>query len=178
MKQPVDKKLYITLPILIAIIISVTLTLYLQRNNTNIDPNLNPTTSQEDTNQNEDTEMNTIYLTTNNNRLDVILEDNPSTKALLDKLESGAITINAEDYGGFEKVGALGFSLPTNDEQMTTIPGDLVLYEGDKLTLHYGSNTWSYTKIGHIDILPDDLQAILGSSNLVITLSLKGEQNE
>lgn len=159
-------KLQITIPILIVIVISVVLTIYLQ-NNTG--PNQIPVETGE---QMYNSEINKIYLTVNNHKLEVNLEDNSSATALMEKLQSGDITIDAEDYGNFEKVGALGFSLPTNDENITTTPGDLILYEGDKITLYYDQNTWTFTKLGHIDIADKVLKTILGNGNVQMIFSL------
>lgn len=174
MKKPLDLRLNITLPILIVVVVSVVLTIWLQsQNKPNTNPNLNPTNSEESTNENEDITMNTIYLSVNGHHLKIDPDYNPSTEALIERLKTGNITISAEDYGGFEKVGELGFSLPTNDEEVDTMPGEIVLYQGDKLALHYGSNSWSYTRIGHIDITQDDLRTILGTGDVEITLSIE-----
>ena len=61
--------------------------------------------------------------------------------------ENGPLTLSLHEYGGFEKVGPLGQSLPTEDRQITTRSGDIVLYQGNQLVLFYGSNSWSYTKL-------------------------------
>ena len=76
--------------------------------------------------------MNEFIIEVNNKKLVVKVEDNSSSKALLEKLKEGDITINAQDYGNFEKVGDLGFDLPRNDTQITTKPGDVILYQGNK----------------------------------------------
>ncbi len=78
-------------------------------------------------------------------------EDNVATRALARRLEEGPISLEMRDYGGFEKVGAPGFSLPSADHSMRTEAGDIVLYNSDSIVIFYGSNSWSYTKIGHID---------------------------
>ena len=62
-------------------------------------------------------EDDNIKLTVNNTTFDVELEDNSATSELIKRLHEGNITINAKDYGNFEKVGDLGFSLPTSDER-------------------------------------------------------------
>ena len=116
----------------------------------------------------------TIKLSVNNHDFDVKLENNSATNELVKKLHEGNITIEAKEYGGFEKVGDLGFSLPANDEQMSTSPGDIVLYQSNQISLFYGGHSWSYTKIGKIqsDNL-NDLKSILGSGNVNMVLSLK-----
>ena len=117
---------------------------------------------------------NIIKLKVNSHVLNVKLEDNSAAKALMDKLKMGDVTIHAEDYGGFEKVGDLGFSLPTSDENIGTAPGDIVLYQGDKISLFYGSHSWSYTKLGKIDDVDSNkLKEVLGSGNVTLEFSLK-----
>ena len=117
-------------------------------------------------------EMN-IKLNVNNHDLLIKLEDNSSAKAFLEKLKSGSITVNASDYGNFEKVGVLGFSLPTNDKSITTKAGDLILYQGDKITLYYDKNTWTFTKLGEVqDVNQDELKKILGAGDVTLTFSI------
>ena len=113
-----------------------------------------------------------IKLKVNGQTLDVKLENNKATKVLIEKLKKGSIKINAEEYGGFEKVGELGFSLPTSDKYIKTSPGDLVLYNGDEISLFYNSNSWEYTKLGKVQNVKD-LKKILGTGDVTITLSLK-----
>ena len=91
-----------------------------------------------------------IKLKVNDAVFDVELENNSATQELMKTLKNGNVTINASDYGNFEKVGELGFSLPTNDENVNTAPGDIVLYQGNQISLFYDSHSWSYTKIGKI----------------------------
>ena len=115
---------------------------------------------------------NVINLKVNNHVLKVKLEDNSAAKALMNKLKKGDVTIHAEDYGGFEKVGGLGFSLPRSDKYITTSAGDIVLYEGDEISLFYNSNSWSYTKLGKVQNIKD-LKKILGTGDVKLVLSLK-----
>ena len=110
----------------------------------------------------------------NDEIFDVVLENNSATEELIKELKKENITVNASEYGGFEKVGDLGFSLPTSDENIGTNPGDIVLYQGDKISLFYGSHSWSYTKLGKIDnVDPDQLREILGSGDVTLEFSLK-----
>lgn len=88
-----------------------------------------------------------IYITINGITKTATLENNSSVKALLEKLKAGDITISARDYGGFEKVGELGFSLPSNDKQMTSQSGDIFLYASSSLVFFYGNNSWSYRRL-------------------------------
>jgi hypothetical protein len=52
-------------------------------------------------------------------------------------------------------------------------PGDIVLYQGDKISLFYGSHSWSYTKLGKIDNVDSNkLKEVLGSGNVILEFSL------
>ena len=115
-----------------------------------------------------------IKIKINNEVFDVELENNSATEELIKELEKGNITVNATEYGGFEKVGDLGLSLPTSDENINTSPGDIVLYQGNQISLFYGSHSWSYTKLGKIEnIDSNQLKEVLGPGNATIVLSLK-----
>jgi hypothetical protein len=121
----------------------------------------------------EDISTDTVKLKINNSTFDVKLENNSATEELINHLKNGNITIEAVDYGNFEKVGSLGFSLPTNDENIETASGDIVLYQGNQISLFYESHSWSYTKIGKIqNVSSDELKGILGSGDVKLTFSL------
>lgn len=82
------------------------------------------------------------------------------------------LTIHMSMYGGFEQVGSLGMSLPRNDTRITTSPGDVILYSGNQMVVFYGSNTWAYTRLGHItDKTPAELTQLLSNGNVTITLT-------
>lgn len=99
------------------------------------------------------------------------LEVNAAVDALVEMMEHGPVTIQMSDYAGFEKVGALGSSLPTSNRQTTTQAGDIVLYQGDQIVMFYGSNSWSYTRLGKIDDLTGWTEA-LGGGDVSVTFSL------
>lgn len=110
----------------------------------------------------------------NDEIFDVKLENNSATQELVKELKKGNVTVTATEYGGFEKVGELGFSLPANDENVEANPGDIVLYQGDKVSLFYGSHSWSYTKLGKIDNVDSNkLKEVLGSGDVTLEFSLK-----
>ena len=115
-----------------------------------------------------------VKLKVNGNTFTVKLEDNEASRELYERLKKGDITVHAEEYGNFEKVGNLGFSLPRSDKEITTSPGDLVLYRGNEISLFYDSNSWQYTKLGKIqNVNTAKLKSVLGSGDVEFTLSLK-----
>lgn len=100
------------------------------------------------------------------------LEQNSAVSALVQMMENGPVTLQLSDYAGFEKVGPLGQSLPASNSQTTTQSGDIVLYQGNQIVMFYGSNSWSYTRIGRIDDLTGWEEA-LGSGDVTVTLSVE-----
>ena len=102
------------------------------------------------------------------------LVDNVATRALAALLADGPIEINMSDYGGFEKVGALPQSLPTSNSQISTVPGDIMLYQGNQMVIFYGANSWSYTRLGKIDdATVESVRQFLGSGSVSLTISLQ-----
>ncbi|MFR3663635.1 cyclophilin-like fold protein [Flintibacter sp.] len=97
--------------------------------------------------------------------------DNSSAEAFRDLLAQGPVTISMDDYGGFEKVGSLGTTLTRNDTRITTQPGDVILYQGNQITIYYGTNTWNFTRLAKIND-STDLQAKLGTGTVQVTFSL------
>ena len=123
----------------------------------------------------EQTAMNKMYITIDGQTKSVTLVDNAATRALVEKLQQAPVTVTLNSSGGFEIWGSLGFSLPTSDQQMTAQPGDVILYNGSNICLFYGSNSWSYTRLGKIEGLSEsELRSFLkaGNSNISVTLSL------
>ena len=98
-------------------------------------------------------------------------EDNESVEALKELCRDKSLTIQMSMYGGFEQVGSIGQSLPRNDRQTTTQAGDIVLYSGSQIVVFYGSNSWAYTRLGHItDKSPQEMAELLGSGDVTITI--------
>ncbi len=116
--------------------------------------------------------MATMQIEVNGKVFDATLADTDAARALAEHLAQGPITIEARDYSGFEKVGDLGFSLPASNVQMTTQPGDIMLYNGNQIVAFYGSNSWSYTMLAHVDDLTGWREA-LGNDNAAIMLTAK-----
>ena len=117
----------------------------------------------------EETEMR---LRIGETEVSVRWEDNESFIALRELVADGPLTISMSMYGGFEQVGSIGKSLPRNDSQTTTQAGDIVLYSGNQIVIFYGSNSWSYSRLGKIiDRSATELAELLGNGNIEITLS-------
>lgn len=111
----------------------------------------------------------TMRLKIGETEVPVSWEDNPSVAALGELLP---LTIPMSMYGGFEQVGSLGQSITRNDTQITTNYGDIVLYAGNQLVIFYGSNSWAYTKLGHVDLSQEELTELLGRGDVSVTLTM------
>ena len=113
----------------------------------------------------------TLKITFGEYELRATFAQNSSAESFQELLAQGPVTIQMADYGGFEKVGPLGTTLPRNDQQITTEPGDVILYQGNQITLYYGTNAWNFTRLAKIDD-PTDLKAKLGEGTVEVTFSL------
>jgi hypothetical protein len=114
---------------------------------------------------------NILSLTIGNTPVTVEWEKNESVEALKELVKDEPLTIQMTMYSTFEQVGSLDTSLPRNDVQTTTEAGDIVLYSGNKIVVFYGSNTWEYTKLGHIsDRSAQELAELLGNGDVSITI--------
>ena len=112
-----------------------------------------------------------LKITVGDQELLATFADNSSAEAFRDLLAQGPVTISMDDYGGFEKVGSLGTTLTRNDTRITTQPGDVILYQGNQITIYYSTNSWTFTRLAKIDD-PTDLQAKLGEGTVQVTFSL------
>lgn len=107
----------------------------------------------------------------NGHELTLELADNTSAQALAQLATADGLRLTLQDYGGFEKVGPLPRRLPTNDERITTRPGDVILYQGDKLAIYYATNTWEFTRLGRITgVDSGELRTLLGEGGASVTL--------
>ena len=114
-----------------------------------------------------------MRLYVNDEEIAVSWEDNAAVDELKKLVSTEPLTIKMSMYGGFEQVGAIGQKLPQNDKQITTSAGDIVLYSGDKIVVFYGSNSWSYTKLGHIDNkTAEELTQLFGNGDVSITINM------
>ena len=115
-----------------------------------------------------------LTMNINGEAVTVEWKDNESVSALKELAAESPVTVQTSLYGGFEQVGSIGQSLARNDKRITTQAGDIVLYSGNQLVVFYGSNTWSYTKLGHItDKTPSELTALLENDNVTITICME-----
>ena len=122
-------------------------------------------------------ESNTLKLSVGGKILTATLVENSSVDALKNLLTKGDLTIEMEDYASMEKVGALGTTLPRNDEYISTVPGDLILYQGRYFVIYYGNNSYSLTRLGKINgITQSELKAVLGNGDVTVTLALGNKE--
>lgn len=117
-----------------------------------------------------------MTLTVNDRSFTATLADNSATEALKERLVQGALEVRLDDYGNMEKVGSLGFSLPRTERQTTTVPGDIMLYQGSSIVIFYGSNSWAYTPLAKVDGVSTreemlDLLGGMGSITLILSLA-------
>ena len=120
-------------------------------------------------------EENKMYLQIGDTVWTAVMEDSPSVSAWKELLK-GPLTIDMSDYGGFEKVGSIGTTLPQSNRQITTKPGDIILYQGNSVTIYYGENSWNFTRLGHIEGVSEaELREVLkaGGGSISVTFSLE-----
>ena len=132
-------------------------------------------TATEDTTEEEETQM--LQMRIGETTVSVDWEENESVEALEALCREEPLTISLSMYGGFEQVGPIGTSLPRSDLQTTTEAGDIVLYSGNQIVVFYGSNSWAYTRLGHIsDQSAADMAALLGQGDVTITLWMEASK--
>ena len=113
-----------------------------------------------------------LTLKIENFKVDVSWENNESVNELKN-LAVDELIINMSRYGGFEQVGSLKTMITSSDTRITTIPGDIMLYSSNQIVIFYGSNTWEYTKLGHINLSKNELTNLLSNKDVSISLSYK-----
>ena len=106
----------------------------------------------------------------------VTWEENESVDALTALAAEGPLTIQMSMYGGFEQVGPIGQSIASDDQQTTTQAGDIVLYSGDQIVVFYGSNSWAYTRLGHVELSQKEMGDLLGNGDVILTLQIGGSR--
>lgn len=111
-----------------------------------------------------------MILKINETEVPVTWESNDSVEELKGLLP---LTIQMSMYGGFEQVGPIGQSIARADQQTTTRPGDIVLYSGNQIVVFYGSNSWAYTRLGHVDLTEQEMAELIGNGDVSITISIE-----
>ena len=116
----------------------------------------------------------TLVIEVNGKILYADLEDNSAVQAFVEKLSPQQIEVDMHDYGDFEKVGDLPWDLPQDDRQITAEPGDIILYDGDQITIYYDQNTWELTKLAEIgNTTREDLLEVLGDGDVTVSMWLE-----
>lgn len=116
-----------------------------------------------------DSEDSIFVMKIDNIVVNITWEKNDSVNDLMEYAKNG-ITITMHQYGGFEQVGSIGKTITSNDSQITTNPGDVVLYSSNQIVIFFGTNSWSYTKLGHINMNRSELNSLLNKSNVTLKL--------
>lgn len=119
--------------------------------------------------------QNKIMLSNGDKSITATLSDSEAARQLQSKLMQSPIRVDLSEYGGFEMVGRLPWSLPTSNRQISTVAGDIMLYQGNNIVIFYGTNSWSYTPLGKIDnATTESVKEFLGSGSATLTISLVG----
>ena len=119
----------------------------------------------------EEIVMDELCLKIGEEVLEVKWENNESVDFLKEAVKDEPLTVNLSMYGGFEQVGSLGMNVPRNDSDTVTQAGDIVLYSGNQIVVFYGSNSWAYTRLGHIaDKSAQEMAELLGGGDVTITI--------
>lgn len=119
-----------------------------------------------------------IFITIDGQTHSITLASTQAASELAARLHEGPVSVTLSSSGGFEIWGPLGFTLTAANQQTTAQPGDVILYNGSNICLFYGTNSWSYTRLGKIDDLTEsELLTFLkaGDSNIPVTLSLASD---
>lgn len=113
-----------------------------------------------------------MWMTVGTQRFPVRLEDNPTTRALVELLP---LALDMEELNGNEKHARVPRSLPTRSMRPGTIrAGDVLLYGDNTLVVFYEAlnSSYSYTRIGHIEGV-DGLARALGPGHIRVTLTVR-----
>lgn len=128
--------------------------------------------SSDDTETDADEEAFAMKMRINDTDVKVSWENNDSVKALSELASQGDVTIEMDAYGGFEQVGPIGTTLPSNDASIKAKPGDIMLYTSDQMVIFYGFNSWSYTRLGRItDKSASELRELLNGRGITVTIT-------
>lgn len=119
----------------------------------------------------QEEEAVTMKLYINDTEVPVVWENNAAVEALAAEAETGDIVVKMSMYGGNEQFGPLGKSYPASNRQVTTSNGDIVLFNNDQIVVFYGSNTWSYTKLGKMALPEDEVTELLSNGDITLRLA-------
>ena len=119
----------------------------------------------------QEEEAVTMKLYINDTEVPVVWENNAAVEALAAEVGKGDIVVNMSMYGGNEQFGPLGKSYPANNHQVTTSNGDIVLFNNDQIVVFYGSNTWSYTRLGKMALPEEEVTELLSNGDITLRLT-------
>ena len=128
------------------------------------------TESESKTYETEKGEKMNITIRINGRAFSATLENNAAAKELYEIIRTEGLSVDMSDYSGFEKVGALGRTLTSDDKYIKAAAGDIMLYQSNQIVMFYGSNSWSYTKLGRINDLSGWRDA-LGSGSVTAEIT-------
>ena len=134
---------------------------------------IKPLTEAKTVNENSEQYEKEMVLKIDGQAVPVTWEDNEGVEELKNQAEQGTITVQMSKYGGWEQVGSLGRSYPSDDSQITAQNGDIILYSSNQLVLFYGSNSWAYTRLGKINLSNSEVTELLGNKNVTVTISVE-----
>ena len=139
--------------------------------NTNIEDNsmTNDNLDIEKGDKNMSEISNKITININGVDFTVTLEDNETTRELVNRLP---LNIEMNELNGNEKYYYFDESFPSNSSRIEIIEkGDIMLYGSDCLVLFYESfnTSYSYTRIGKLDN-PSLLDDVIGKDSIRVTI--------
>lgn len=130
------------------------------------------TGQQGDDGKTSEMEADTMKMSIDGTDVIVEWEDNQAVADLQALVADAPLTVDLSMYGGFEQVGPLGAYLTSNDAQTVTSAGDIVLYASNQIVVFYGSNSWAYTRLGHITSQSaEGMAELLGKGDVSITIT-------
>lgn len=117
----------------------------------------------------EDVASMKLYI--NETEIPVIWEENRSVREIMEEAAKGDIIVEMSMYSDNEQVGSLGRSYISNNKQTTTHNGDIVLYNSSNIVVFYGSNSWSYTRLGKMDLSESEVTAMLSNGDVQLKIT-------
>lgn len=119
-------------------------------------------------------EQTKIYLKADKYSFSATLVENTTTKKLVRKLKDGDITINMNHDDRYQMVGTLKFGLPTNEQNIKTVPGEIVLYKDNQFIISVEDFFLNLTRIGKLDNPNDEnyRELISKEGDIEFTISL------